>query len=126
MNSQTITPGRSQTAVSTKTPQNPRNLSTRSNTRPGAQPSDGRKEALFEFNGGSAKEVLLAGDFTGWEKTPIRLRKGENGAWQAKVMLQPGQYHYKFVVDGQWKDDPAAKASRPNPFGTCNSIRDIS
>jgi 1,4-alpha-glucan branching enzyme len=89
-------------------------------------PSDGRKEVFFELDASSAKEVLLAGDFTGWEKTPIKLRKGERGDWHATVKLGPGQYHYKFVVDGQWQDDPRATASCPNPFGTCDSVLEIS
>ena len=80
----------------------------------------------FELEAGSAKEVLLAGDFTGWEKTPIKLRKGDRGTWRTTVLLAPGQYHYKFVVDGKWQDDPRAAIRRPNPYGTCNSIREIS
>jgi len=90
------------------------------------QASDGHKEVNFELVASLAKEVLLAGDFTGWEKTPIKLRKGERGAWRATVKLPPGQYRYKFLVDGQWRDDPRAAARCPNPFGSCDSLLAIS
>jgi 1,4-alpha-glucan branching enzyme len=70
--------------------------------------------------------VLPAGDFTEWEKTPIKMSKWESGAWCATILLAPGQYHYKFKVDGQWQDDPWAPANRPNPFGTSDGMLEIS
>lgn len=30
----------------------------------------------------------------------------KNGAWEAQVDLAPGEYQYKFVVDGVWIPDP--------------------
>lgn len=125
MNSQVVTPDRTQSPVSTKAAQNPLNAPQRSGARSVPKPSDGRKEVPFELDANSAKEVLLAGDFTGWEKTPVKLRKGERGTWHATVQLAPGKYHYKFVVDGQWQDDPRAKRRCPNAFGTCNSVLEI-
>lgn len=90
------------------------------------QPFDTRKEVFFEINAGAAKEVLLAGDFTDWEKAPIKLRKGEFGAWYITVMLAPGRYHYKFKVDGHWQEDPAASENCPNPFASNDSVLDLS
>ena len=72
-----------------------------------------------------AQEVLLAGDFTGWEKMPIKLTKSDQGKWKTFVTLAPGKYHYKFLVDGQWKDDPRAKSRCPNPFGSSDCVLDI-
>lgn len=89
------------------------------------RPADSRKEIFFELDASAAKEVLLAGDFTEWEKMPIKLHPGENGGWYATVLLAPGKYHYKFIVDGKWQEDPCASARRQNPFGTANSILEI-
>jgi 1,4-alpha-glucan branching enzyme len=125
MNPQSVIPRRTQALVSTKTFQNPVNIPPRSGVRSVKKPADGRKEVIFELQANSAREVLLAGDFTGWEKTPIRLRKGERGAWRTAVLLAPGQYHYKYVVDGTWQDDPCAPARCPNPFGTSDSVLEI-
>ena len=113
-------------AETRKPSQNFRNAAPRTGANSVKKPSDERKEVVFEFDATSANEVWLAGDFTDWEKTPIKLRKGERGRWQTKLMLAPGQYHYKFVVDGQWQDDPLATGRRANPFGTCDSILKIS
>ena len=33
-----------------------------------------------------------------------------------------GTYEYCLVVDGQWRPDPLAKETVPNPFGGRNSV----
>jgi hypothetical protein len=38
------------------------------------------------------------------------------------VPLSPGRYEYRFVVNGEWVDDPKAKASVPNPHGGRNAV----
>ena len=38
------------------------------------------------------------------EKHPMK--KSENGDWQKTAMLPAGRYEYKFLVDGQWWNDP--------------------
>jgi 1,4-alpha-glucan branching enzyme len=126
MNAQVAAPTRTQTSVPAKAAQDLQNARSQSASRSATKPSDRLKEVFFELNASSAKEVLLAGDFTDWEKTPIKLRKGEHGAWCTSVKLAPGQYHYRFVVDGQWQDDPSATAHSPNPFGTSDSVLEIS
>jgi len=69
-----------------------------------------------------AKSVLLAGDFTQWQEKPIPLKKGRNGVWKASVNLQPGTYHYRFLVDGQWIDDPQCSLHSPNPYGSQDDV----
>lgn len=90
------------------------------------QPNKATRQVSFELEAGAAREVLLAGDFTGWEKTPIKLRKSERGTWQTSVTLAPGEYHYRFLVDGKWCDDPRARRTQPNPFGSQDCILEIS
>jgi 1,4-alpha-glucan branching enzyme len=126
MKTEAIAPARTPARDTTRPTQNPRNAQARSGARSEIKPFGGPKEVFFEVDARDAKEVWLAGDFTDWEKSPIRLQKGERGSWRTTVKLVPGQYHYKFVIDGQWKDDPRATVSRPNPFGTCDSVLEIS
>lgn len=45
-----------------------------------------------------------------------------DGKWAKELALPPGRYEYRFVVDGQWVDDPAAKESVPNPVGGFNAV----
>jgi 1,4-alpha-glucan branching enzyme len=130
MNSQTSTAPITQTSQPTSLHTGreiplPSGARPKSNPLP-ASPVAGQKDVFFQLDAGAAREVLLAGDFTGWAKTPIKLRKGKQGTWRTTVSLAPGQYHYKFVVDGEWKDDPAAKTTCSNPFGTRNSVLEIS
>jgi hypothetical protein len=39
------------------------------------------------------------------------------------VALPPGNHQYRFRVDGEWRDDPAAAVRVPNPFGGENAVR---
>lgn len=76
----------------------------------------------FHLKAPQAKSVKLAADFTEWEKSPLDLRKSEDGAWHAVVSLPPGEHSYRYIVDGQWCDDPHPALRVPNPFGTNNAV----
>jgi len=47
------------------------------------------------------------------------------GIWTLKVNLKPGTYKYQFIVDGQWRQDPANKATERNSFGDINSLIEV-
>ncbi|MBI3858582.1 MAG: hypothetical protein HY293_23090, partial [Planctomycetes bacterium] len=36
--------------------------------------------------------------------------------------LPPGEYEYRLIVDGVWRDHPGAAKRVPNPFGTENCV----
>jgi hypothetical protein len=60
----------------------------------------------FKLNGyANAKNVFVAGNFNNWDPGKIRLKKSGD-AWLAPVILSPGNYQYKFIVDGDWITDP--------------------
>jgi chromosome partitioning protein len=73
-----------------------------------------------------ADSVQIAGDFNNWqpEETPMQ-KVGDGGAWQTKLSLSPGRYHYRLVVDGQWQQDPYNELTELNPFGEFNSIIEV-
>ncbi len=79
----------------------------------------------FAFTASEAASVQLVGDFTHWLQNPINLKKGTKGIWRTQVPLKPGTYHYKFLVDGQWHDDPDCVLRVPNPFGGHNMVREV-
>ncbi|MEJ2720515.1 MAG: isoamylase early set domain-containing protein [bacterium] len=68
-----------------------------------------------------AKEVFLVGDFNNWNQRTDRMVK-RRGAFQKSKQLVPGEYQYKFLVDGEWYPDPAAERQIPNKYGTLNSV----
>ncbi|XP_011034205.1 PREDICTED: uncharacterized protein LOC105132412 isoform X2 [Populus euphratica] len=53
----------------------------------------------------SASEVFLSGSFDGWA-SQRRMEKSSVGIFSLYLMLYPGRYEIKFVVDGEWKIDP--------------------
>ena len=69
--------------------------------------------------------VLLAGDFTHWQRQPAPMRKGPDGIWTATVELPPGKHSYRFIVDGEWCDDPECSSRLPNPFRSQNMVRQV-
>jgi hypothetical protein len=42
------------------------------------------------------------------------------------VNLGPGTYRYKFLVDTEWREDPANPRKEVNEYGGYNSIIDVS
>jgi 1,4-alpha-glucan branching enzyme len=72
---------------------------------------------------GQARDVRLAGDFTGWQ--PVAMRKQRGGRFSVSVPLKHGTYEYRFIVDGQWQADPDNTHWAPNPFGSLNSVAEI-
>jgi Glycogen recognition site of AMP-activated protein kinase len=81
------------------------------------------KKVEFFLKAPSAKSVKLAADFTDWEKCPLDMMQNEDGVWFSFIPLEPGRYAYRFIVDGQWCDDPRSAWRVPNPFGTENALR---
>jgi 1,4-alpha-glucan branching enzyme len=72
-----------------------------------------------------ANEVFVAGSFNDWQPRGIPLHLFSEGEWEVDLMLKPGIYEYRFVVDGQWTDDPLAARFAANPFGGLNSVLDV-
>ena len=81
-----------------------------------------RQKISFSFESSNAKEVILMGDFNNWNPKKRPMKKDDNGKWTKAVILPPGQYEYKFLVDGQWKEDPQNDQTCLNGFGTYNNV----
>ena len=79
----------------------------------------------FEFNYPAAESVFIAGTFNDWHPNATPMIALDQGRWAKDLTLPPGEYEYCLVVDGQWKPDPQAAETVPNPFGGMNSIRRV-
>jgi 1,4-alpha-glucan branching enzyme len=79
----------------------------------------------FEYEDAKAQEVFLAGSFSNWDPGATQMGLAATGIWGVEVSLAPGRYEYLFVVDGRWTPDPKATDYLPNPFGGCNSVRQV-
>ncbi len=87
---------------------------------PAKGPSLKKVPLTVRLNG--AKEVVLTGDFTQWAKDKIRLTPAAAGEWITVLELAPGEYQYRLIVDGEWRDHAEAPRRVRNPFGTENCV----
>jgi chromosome partitioning protein len=82
--------------------------------------SDG---VVFTLDAPAAAEVVVTGEFTNWSRQGVRLeRDPRDGLWRAKLDIEPGQYEYRFMVDGVWIRDPNNRDYVRNEFGQENSL----
>ena len=93
----------------------------KSKTRPEIK----KRKATFSLHSTGAKEVYLMGSFNNWNQKKHPMHQKDNGRWEKAVIIPPGIHEYKFLVDGQWKEDPQNCLSCPNCFGTKNSVLDF-
>ena len=84
-----------------------------------------KRKVTFSMNSSDAEEVILMGDFNNWNPKKHPMQKDRNGMWVKSVIISPGKYEYKFLVDGQWKEDPQNDQRYPNCFGTYNNTINV-
>ena len=84
-----------------------------------------RRKVTFSLMSPDANEVILMGDFNQWNPKVHPMKKNKNGVWEKATYLFPGTYEYRFMVDGQWENDPENKLRRTNRFGTENNLIDV-
>jgi len=80
------------------------------------------KKVNFSLLAPEAQNVSLAGDFNDWNANSHLLQKASNGTWEVNIDLNPGKYEYRFIVDGEWKNDPDCMSFTSNSFGSENCI----
>lgn len=68
-----------------------------------------------------AKRVILSGTFNNWDEESIHMKRKAD-TWEIHLSLPPGEYEYKFIVDGMWIEDPANREKRRNQHDTYNSV----
>lgn len=84
-----------------------------------------RRRIVFSFSAPEAQNVSLVGNFNNWDYTKT-MKKDKDGLWTSRVDLEPGKYEYRFLVDGEWRDDPKCQTRQPNSFGSQNCVLEIS
>lgn len=59
------------------------------------------------------KSVTLVGDFNGWDRNATPMTVSDEGMWWVELELQPGEYGYQYVIDGEtYISDPYAHKLR--------------
>jgi len=84
------------------------------------------REVLIHFRDTDAADVRIAGDFNGWVPDKDVLSRveaeGGNRVWTKVLILPPGTYQYRYIVDGEWRTDPSNPESTPGSMGQPNSV----
>jgi 1,4-alpha-glucan branching enzyme len=89
--------------------------------RPGVSTGELRR-VRFGYFQPDAGEVFLVGSFNGWNPRATPLKRDALGDWSIELELPPGEYRYRLVVDGDWRDDPSAQQTAMNPFGGFDAL----
>lgn len=80
----------------------------------------------IEFANATASAVAIAGTFNNWNPDSTYMVRLGDGRWTKDLVLPPGRYEYRLIVDGMWMSDPLAHETAPNPFGELNSVLKVS
>ena len=98
-------------------------MATKSKKKPKA--TEKVKKTEFSLSAPQAQGVSTAGDFNQWNPSSHPMKMDEEGIWRISLALNPGQYEYRFFVDGEWKNDPHGGPFVKNPLGmgTSNSLK---
>jgi 1,4-alpha-glucan branching enzyme len=84
------------------------------------------REVAFVLSSREAEEVYLCGDFNEWSPGSLpMIRHGGDNWWEKRLVLAPGRYEYKFIVNGVWIHNPDAAENVPNIHGSLNSIVEV-
>jgi hypothetical protein len=75
-----------------------------------------RDRIEFVLHEHNAQDVRVSGSWHGWDGPGMALAQAEPGVWRGAIRrLPPGEYTYRFLVDGwRWLDDPGNPNKRWN------------
>ena len=86
---------------------------------------DDKGNVRFRLRGHEdATKVIVAGSFNRWDEQDLEMYKIEHG-WEIKLNIKPGEYEYRFIVDGNWMEDPSNPSKVTNEFGQYNSLINV-
>lgn len=94
-------------------------------SRPAASAAELRQVPVV-VKAAEGKTVALTGDFNGWAKEGIPMKPIGDGRYKAQLRLAPGTYQFRLLIDGNWADDQDSARRVSNPFGTENSVLQVS
>jgi len=75
-----------------------------------------------------AERVNLVGEFNDWDTTATPMTRSRSDAnWKVTVDLEAGgRYRFRYLVDGkEWLNDWHADDHMENPYGTYDSVVDL-
>jgi 1,4-alpha-glucan branching enzyme len=80
----------------------------------------------LRFTSPTARSVSVAGTFNDWRPGATPMVPLGSGRWVKELVLAPGTYEYRLVVDDAWIADPLGLETVANPLGGMNSVLKVS
>jgi len=81
------------------------------------------EEVVFRLEAPQARDVRVAGEWNGWNPEMGRMTQDPiSGVWTHRVRLEGGDHQYRFVVDGDWIEDPENEDHDFGAEGFRNSV----
>lgn len=81
------------------------------------------REVLFRIPAGDAESVSISGDFNRWNPQRDFLTKSEDGYFELKKVIPPGEYTFLYRVDGKMVQKVATPKSKTHPvYGRVNFL----
>jgi hypothetical protein len=79
----------------------------------------------FKLKGhADASVVVLTGTFNDWNQSQLLFAR-EGDEWVCRLDLDPGVYHYKLIVDGDWLLDPSNPDTAEDEAGNVNNVIEV-
>jgi len=77
----------------------------------------------FEAADDAPHHVVVAGDFNGWSQDANAMTRTDSRQYSVTLQVTEGVHFYKFVVDGNWMNDPHSdhELEIPDGYGGRNS-----
>ena len=82
-----------------------------------------KKKVRIKLRDQGYSVVEIKGEMNNWN--PSKLALDNEGYWFSEIMLNPGKYQYKFIVDDKETNDPVNQDSISNGTGGYNSVLNI-
>ena len=89
-----------------------------------AYPDDEGNATFFLKGYQNARKVILAGSFNKWDENLFKMKKTSKG-WELTLQLRPDLHQYKFIVDGEWMEDPENQNKVENEYHGHNSLIEV-
>ncbi len=80
------------------------------------RPKVKRHRTQFALADKNAQKVYLVGDFNEWNEKKHLMKKEAGGVWKKTILLAPGHYEYKFLVDGEVERRSSQREPLPQPL----------
>jgi len=81
---------------------------------------EGRTVTFIRYDA-AAKSIRVAGTFNNWNQLEMFRNPADPNMWGVRYTLPPGEYGYKYIVDGTWETDKENYTPVADGNGNINS-----